>query len=60
MRLVREVMSSELQWVRRDGWVQGAAALMTHSSVSGLPSVEDAIDPAWLEVAGWPAGRGRR
>jgi hypothetical protein len=53
-------MSSDLQWVRKDGWVQGAAALMTHSSVSGLLSAEDAIDPAWLEVAGWPAGRGDR
>ena len=60
MRRVREVMSSELQWVRRAGWVQGAAALMTHSSVSGLPSVEDAIGPAWPEVAGSPAGRGHR
>jgi hypothetical protein len=60
MRRVREGMSSGLQWVGKDGWVRSAAALMTHSSVSGLPSVEDAIDPAWPEVAGSPAGRGHR
>ena len=60
MQRVREGMSSGLQWVGKDGWVRSAAALMTHSSASRVLSVEDAIDPVWLEVAGWPAGRGLR
>src|SRR3990172_1076445 len=35
-------------------------AVTSGEEITGLLSVEDAIDPAWLEVAGWPAGRGRR
>lgn len=48
MRLVREVMSSELQWVRKDGWVQGAAALMARHRVGSLLVSDDAGAPAGI------------
>ena len=48
MRLVREVMSSELQWVRKDGWVQGAAALMAQHRVGSLLVSDDDGTPAGI------------
>jgi CBS domain-containing protein len=68
---VGEVMGTPLETIEGGTSVNTALAIMARAGVRhlavtsgeeiiGLLSVEDAIDPAWLEVAGWPAGRGRR
>ncbi len=48
MRLVREVMSTELQWVKKDAWVQGAAALMAQHRVGSLLVSHDDGAPAGI------------
>ncbi len=48
MRLVREVMSTELQWVKKDAWVQGAAALMAQHRIGSLLVPDDDGMPAGI------------